>query len=128
MALDAGANPDDGEGGAVEMPAPSGVVDPHPDPTGEAVAFLGGRALYMVPTVSAGPPVVLAEEPGEVTWGAAEFIAAEEMDRFRGFWWAPDGRSLLAARVDNSPVTRWWTGDPSEPGTSPRGSPLPRRR
>ena len=38
-----------------------------------------------------------------MTWGAAEFVAAEEMGRPRGFWWAPDGRSLLAARVDNSP-------------------------
>ena len=121
VALDA----DDGDGNAVELPAPSGVVDPHPDPAGEAVAFLAGRALYLVPTVGSGPAVVLAEEPGEVTWGAAEFVAAEEMHRFRGFWWAPDGRSLLAARVDNSPVATWWTGDPSEPGASPRAHRYP---
>ena len=38
--------------------------------------------------------LVSAESDTEV-WGQAEFIAAEEMDRFRGFWWAPDGQSLL---------------------------------
>ena len=117
-------------GGAVELPAPSGVVDPHPDPSGEAVAFLSGPALYVVPTTGDRPPLVIADErgangPADVTWGAAEFIAAEEMDRLRGFWWAPDGRSLLAARVDNSPVPTWWTGDPSEPGTSPRAHRYP---
>ncbi len=37
-----------------------------------------------------------------MTWGLAEFVAAEEFHRFRGYWWAPDGRSVLAARVDES--------------------------
>ncbi|HXW81393.1 MAG TPA: DPP IV N-terminal domain-containing protein, partial [Acidimicrobiales bacterium] len=115
---------------AVELPAPGGVVDPHPDPTGEAVAFLSGPALYVVRTAGDGPPLVIADEQGanglaDVTWGAAEFIAAEEMDRLRGFWWAPDGRSLLAARVDNRPVPIWWTNDPSEPGTTPRAHRYP---
>ena len=45
-------------------------------------------------------------------WGVAEFAAAEEMDRFRGYWWAPDGAALLvdpgrrharAAVVDRRP-------------------------
>ena len=61
-----------------------------------------------------------APATGEVTWGAAEFIAAEEMGRSRGFWWSPDGGSLLAARVDNSPVGTWWTSDPSTPATPPQ--------
>ncbi len=42
------------------------------------------------------------------------------MRRSRGFWWAPDGRSLLAARVDNGPVGTWWTSDPSKPESSPQ--------
>lgn len=109
-----------GTAGPVELPAPPGVVDPRPGPTGEAVAFLSGPGLYLVPTTGDQAPAVLAEEPGQVTWGAAEFIAAEEMGRPRGFWWAPDGRSLLAARVDNSPVTTLWTSDPSAPATPPQ--------
>ena len=31
------------------------------------------------------------DEPDTVTWGSADFIAAEEMGRYRGYWWSPDG-------------------------------------
>jgi dipeptidyl-peptidase-4 len=50
-----------------------------------------------------------------VTWGQAEFIAQEEMDRSRGFWWSPDSDRLLAARVDSTGVQRWWIADPANP-------------
>jgi dipeptidyl-peptidase-4 len=78
-----------------------------------------------VASAGGGEYGVLAEEPGEVSWGAAEFIAAEEMGRSRGFWWSPDGRCLLAARVDNGPVGTWWTSDPSAPGTPPQAHRYP---
>jgi dipeptidyl-peptidase-4 len=116
----------DGAGteGPLELPAPPGVVDPRPAPKGQAVAFLSGPGLYLIPTQGGEGPgggaALLAEEEGEVTWGAAEFVAAEEMGRPRGFWWAPDGRSLLAARVDNSPLTKLWTSDPSAPASKPQ--------
>jgi dipeptidyl-peptidase-4 len=42
------------------------------------------------------------------------------MYRYRGFWWAPDGRQLLVARVDNSPVRQWWIADPANPERAPR--------
>jgi dipeptidyl-peptidase-4 len=109
-----------GERRPVELPAPPGVVDPRPSPTGQAVAFLAGAGLYLVPTTGGQAAAVLAMEPGEVTWGAAEFIAAEEMDRHRGFWWAPDGRSVLAARADNGPVGTWWHSDPATPAQAPQ--------
>jgi dipeptidyl-peptidase-4 len=50
----------------------------------------------------------------------AEHVAAESMYRYRGYWWAPDGQRLLAARVDNSPVQRWWIADPANPERPPR--------
>jgi dipeptidyl-peptidase 4 len=108
------------EPGPRELPCPRSVVDPRPDPTGRMVAFLAGPALCAVPTTGQDDYFVLAEEPdADVTWGAAEFVAAEEMGRARGFWWAPDGGSVLAARVDNSPVTTLWTADPSMPVAAP---------
>src|SRR3546814_17349113 len=51
--------------------------------------------------------------------GIAEFAAAEEMDRDRGYWWSPDGDALLVARVDEAPVPRWWIADPAQPSTPP---------
>ena len=56
--------------------------------------------------------------PG-VTFGLPEFIAAEEMDRHRGYWWAPDSSALLVARVDETPVTRWHIADPAHPVRPP---------
>ena len=53
-------------------------------------------------------------------FGLAEFVAAEEMDRTRGYWWAPDGTAVLVARVDETPVQRWHIADPANPGRVPR--------
>jgi dipeptidyl-peptidase-4 len=108
------------DSGAVRtLPAAPGVFDPRPDPTGRHVAYVSGRELHVI-TVDGGADRVLAGEPDEaVSWGRAEFVAAEEMDRSRGFWWSPDGSALLAARVDESPVPIWWIADPAHPDRAP---------
>ena len=62
---------------------------------------------------------VTEPESGTVTYGLADFVAAEEMDRMRGYWWAPDGESLLVARVDEAPVARWHIADPANPDRTP---------
>ena len=98
------------------LPAGGPVFDPHLDPTGRAVAYATGGALRVVDVDRSDRELIA--EPG-VTWGLAEFVAAEEMDRQRGFWWAPDGQSLLAARVDESGVQEWHIGDPSNPDRAP---------
>jgi dipeptidyl-peptidase-4 len=41
------------------------------------------------------------------------------MERLRGYWWAPDGRALLVARVDESPVQQWYISDPANPIRTP---------
>ena len=105
-------------GGARQLAAGGPVFDPCLDPTGRTVAYATGGALRVVDVDSDGSDRELISESG-VTWGLAEFVAAEEMDRQRGFWWAPDGRSLLAARVDESGVQQWHIGDPSNPDRAP---------
>lgn len=54
-----------------------------------------------------------------VSYGLAEFVAAEEMDRLDGYWWAPDSDRLLVARVDTSAVQRRYIADPAEPTSVP---------
>ncbi|MCM2426384.1 S9 family peptidase [Streptomyces sp. RKAG337] len=106
-------------GTARELTTAGPVVDPRPSPDGRRVAYVAGGALRVV-DADGGNDRALAEPDGdEVTWGLAEFIAQEEMARSRGFWWAPDGERLLAARVDESPVQRWWIADPAHPGRRP---------
>ncbi|MGN6330672.1 MAG: prolyl oligopeptidase family serine peptidase [Motilibacteraceae bacterium] len=105
--------------GARELPAAGAVLDPRPDPTGARVAYAAGGGLHVV-DVDGANPRALAEPDGEnVSYGLAEFVASEEMGRYRGYWWAPDGQSLLVARVDESPVRTWWIADPEHPDRAP---------
>ncbi|WP_338051928.1 S9 family peptidase [Pseudonocardia acidicola] len=99
--------------------SPGSVVDPRPDPTGTRVAYVSGGGVHvheLAPRVT----TTLAEPESEtVTYGLADFIAAEEMGRMRGFWWSPDGDALLVARVDDAPVQRWHIADPANPDREP---------
>ncbi len=54
-----------------------------------------------------------------MSWGSADFVAAEEMDRYRGFWWSPDGDRIVACRVDDAPVQVWHIANPADPGATP---------
>ena len=115
-------------GGARAVEAPAPVFDPRPDPSGRRVAFVHDRALHVV-QLADGVGRRLAGEPEEtVSWGTAEFVAAEEMERSRGYWWAPDGDALLVARVDEAPVDRLWISDVAHPGSMPRAVRYPRGR
>ncbi len=108
-------------GQARELPVAGPVFDPRPDPRARRVAYVSGRLLCIGELD--GRWRVLAggedDEPEDVTWGSAEFVAAEEMGRMRGYWWSPDGSALAVARVDIRPVQRWYLGDPADPATAP---------
>ena len=106
-----------GEAVALDVTGP--VFDPRLDPTGQHVAWCCGSDLRVAGVDGTGEAVLAAAEGPDVTWGQAEFVAAEEMDRDRGHWWAPDGRGLLATRVDVGPVGTWWVTDPAFPDRAP---------
>ncbi|AXB48468.1 S9 family peptidase [Amycolatopsis albispora] len=93
------------------------VIDPRPNPGGTHVAYVRDRRLR-VADLATGEDRVLVDEPGEhIAWGLAEFIAAEEMGRARGYWWSPGGDRLLVERSDSSAVPRWTIADPARPDT-----------
>ena len=101
------------------LDAPGPVIDPRPDPTGTKAAFVSERALYVAP-LAGGRAAVLCRPDGDaVSWGLADFIAAEELDRVRGYWWLADGSGLLVERFDDSPVATWWIADPAHPHQAP---------
>ena len=100
-----------------QVPARTPALDPRPDPPGRKVAYVHEGALRVV-DLETGEDHVVAAEAG-VTFGLAEFVAAEEMGRARGYWWSPDGAQLLIARVDESPVKCWHIADPANPEHEP---------
>jgi dipeptidyl-peptidase-4 len=118
-------------GDVVEVTAVGPVLDPRPDPTGHRLAYVtdaaeGVRRGQLRVVEADGTDNLLAGEDSGVTWGMAEHIAAEEFDRFRGYWWAPDGRSVLAARVDDSRLPHWHLHDPADPASPPTTVAYPR--
>ena len=83
-------------GTARELPVAGPVFDPRPDPTARRVAYVNGR-LLCIGELDGRWRLLAGDDPDEpetVTWGSADFIAAEEMHRFRGYWWSPDGDAL----------------------------------
>ncbi|MFJ9564309.1 prolyl oligopeptidase family serine peptidase [Streptomyces fuscichromogenes] len=102
-----------------ELPVPGPVIDPRPAPDGRHVAYVAEGALRVVGAEGDGDRALAEPESEQVTYGLAEFIAAEEMDRSRGFWWSPRSDRLLVARVDDTPVPRWWIADPAHPEREP---------
>jgi dipeptidyl-peptidase-4 len=104
------------------------AIDPRPDPSGQRVAYVcegavritdpqTGLDTELIGPHTAGPDGAAAS--GEVTYGLAEYVAAEEMGRYRGYWWAPDGSAMLVARADNSPINHWFISDPANPDRRP---------
>ncbi|MEU7617783.1 prolyl oligopeptidase family serine peptidase [Micromonospora rifamycinica] len=118
-------------GDVIEVTTVGPVVDPRPDPTGQRLAYVtdtaeGVRRGELRVIDPDGTDTLLAGEDGQVSWGLAEHVAAEEFGRFRGYWWAPDGRMVLAARVDESRLPRWHLHDPADPATPPTVVAYPR--
>ncbi len=123
-----------GGDGPRRVKAQSPAIDPRPDPSGRKIAYVCHGAMRIADLASGADNELIGPSrdqgtgergmgetanAGEVSYGLAEFVAAEEMGRMRGFWWAPDGSALLVARVDNSPVQRWHIADPANPGQPP---------
>ncbi len=104
---------------ALDVGDVTAVVEPRLDPTGSRVAFVAGRALHVHELATGVTRVLAAPDGDDVSHGLADFAAAEEMNRTRGYWWSPDGQALLVARVDESPVERWHIADPANPGRPP---------
>lgn len=101
------------------VPGVGPVIDPRLDPTGRLIAYASGGALRVVGVDGKDERALASPESDTEVWGQAEFIAAEEMYRHRGFWWAPDGRSLLVARFDDARVQTWYVADPEHPEREP---------
>ena len=95
--------------GSAESLATAGpVVCPRPDPTGRHIGYVTPEAGLRVigpdgvdELLAGEPGGVSWRDPGGVKWGVPD-PAAAEFGRTRGWWWAPDGSQILAARAAGS--------------------------
>jgi dipeptidyl-peptidase-4 len=120
FALDGSLFAADLEGARVwRLPVDQPVVDPRLDPTGARIAYASDQGLHLVSMDGAEKRPVATPEAEGISYGLAEHVAAEEMERDRGFWWSPDGSRLLVARVDTRRVRHWQIADPADPERPP---------
>ncbi|MEZ5498587.1 MAG: S9 family peptidase [Steroidobacteraceae bacterium] len=73
-------------------------------PHGRFVSFIREQNLYIIDLATGREQALTSAGGGLISFGMAEFIAQEEMDRDTGYWWSPDERTIAVARVDDSPV------------------------
>ena len=104
------------------LPAPGPVVDPRISSNGKGVSFVVDRAVYVVSANdhATGATCIAAPTHEDETWGLADFVASEELSRFRGHWWLPEvDDTLLVERFNESNVPQWWIADAAQPATEP---------
>lgn len=103
-----------------------GWLDARFSPDGKQVAAVKDNELFAV-TLSDNHVLQLTHGASEtLTHGVAEFVAQEEMDRFTGFWWSPDSKSLAYEEADLSPVETLYIPDPTNPADPPNAFRYPR--
>ena len=92
--------------GAVRKLSAGGAnnTDARFSPTGRLVSYVRDQTLYVLDPAIGGERAVSPQGKGPISYGVAEFVAQEEMDRYTGYWWAPGDRYLAFTRVDESPV------------------------
>jgi dipeptidyl-peptidase 4 len=75
-------------------------------PAGKYVSFIRDGALWTIDLTNfTETRLSPAAEPDKfISYGVAEFVAQEEMNRFTGYWWSPDDKFVAFTRVDEASV------------------------
>ncbi len=110
-----------GDAAASEAP-----VDARFSPDGAQLACVRDGDVYVV-DVASGRERRLTRRPSRaISYGEAEFVAQEEMDRMEGYWWSPDGATLAVEEADTGPEETFHIADPAHPERAPATFPYPR--
>jgi dipeptidyl-peptidase-4 len=110
-----------------ELKTSSGsLVDPKFAPDGNRVSYVLDHDVYVIDLETGKEHRVTTGGTEQVSHGLAEFVAREEMNRFSGYWWSPDSRSIAYQETDTTGVEVWHVADPVSPDTPPYPSRYPR--
>lgn len=97
----------------IEIPAP--IIDPRFSPDGTKIAGAINSGLYIYDLIKTKGKIVIAPEKENISYGLVDFISAEELNRYRGFWWSPDSNTLVVQRIDETDVSLVNLADPTDP-------------
>lgn len=119
------------DGSVVELQTQAGYPnDARLSPAGDQVAYVVDGDLYVFNIDDGdgdGDERRLTETADDhITNGLPGFIAQEEMLRYAGYWWSPDGTRLAYEETDTTDVERLYALDPADPASQPDESYFPR--
>ena len=83
---------------------PGDEVDAKVSPKGGFVSYVRDQNLYVRPITGGDEKALTTGGKDALSFGVAEFIAQEELDRFTGYWWSPSETAIAYTRVDESGV------------------------
>ena len=93
------------DGGIARLPArPGPKLNAEVSPAGGYVSWVQDQNLVVMGQAGGEPRAITDDGQGTVHWGEAEFVAQEEMARFKGYWWSPDDKYVAVERFDEAPV------------------------
>jgi dipeptidyl-peptidase-4 len=102
------------------------ILDPKFAPDGRSVAYVRDHDLYVYDLAATRERRLTTGGTERRTHGLAEFVAQEEMDRYTGYWWSPDAKSLAYEEADAAGVEVWYVSDPADPSRPAQPSFYPR--
>ena len=102
------------------------AIDPQFSPNNKLLAVVREGALYVADVATGGETAVSPAAEGAVSFGEAEFVAQEEMDRSHGTWWGPNSDSIVYQRTDTTGLPMFHIPDPADPAKEPTVWPYPR--
>ncbi|HEX7918578.1 MAG TPA: hypothetical protein VF454_04195, partial [Gemmatimonadales bacterium] len=90
------------KGDLSRLRTPGLAAQARPDPSGRRIGYLSGGTVRVIR--EDGSDVLLAGEEEGVRWGETD-PASGFFGRRQAWWWAPDGESILATRVQGDQVS-----------------------
>ena len=101
-------------------------VDPRFSPDGKNLAYTRNGDLFIFDLAANSERRITHRANSDVSYGEAEFVAQEEMDRMEGYWWSPDSKQLLVEEANTAGMEIFHIADPAHPESDPITSAYPR--
>lgn len=105
---------------------PGTILGPRFSPDGTMVSYVKDHDLYVLHVAENLERRLTTGGSALLSHGTAEFVAQEEMARFRGYWWSPDSKQIIYEESDVKDVEVWYVADPTKPGQKPTPFHYPR--
>jgi dipeptidyl-peptidase-4 len=105
---------------------PGTILDPKFSPDGKMVAYVRDHDVCVYDLATGKESPVTKGGTEKKPHGLAEFVAQEEMNRYSGYWWSPDSKSIAYQETDHEGVEIWYVSDPANPGRQPEAQYYPR--